>query len=270
MKGLPFLVSVFLFCLSLFLGAESTGSSSNGALYQPRFYPFDGGEKAEYRASWNGIPVASAKIQTRPIWLEGKKFYQVKIRAKTWKVIDLFWKMRDSIEAVFEASTFAPHRYIFSQKENRRRTETRISFDRRTKKWIVKSQKGKKIKQFEFIAGDTFDPVSASYLLRSLDYKLGDRLELKLFGGHNRYLLTLHVVEQEQIKIKAGMFDAYKIHAQLIKQTPVAVDGKADRKKMRRGTLWISSDKKRILLKASSKVWIGSVYLELIHAQMQP
>ena len=26
-------------------------------VYQPKFYPFDGGERAVYKASWNGIPV---------------------------------------------------------------------------------------------------------------------------------------------------------------------------------------------------------------------
>jgi len=262
----PFL-SFFSLSL-LLLGLSWPVSSAVGVRqYQPRFYPFDRGESVRYKASWNGIPVASAEIETRSIWIAGKKFYRVKIRAKTWKVVDLIWKMRDSLESIFDAQTFSPHRFIFSQKENRRRTETRVSFDQQTKKVMVHRQKGKKIKQFEFVSDETFDPISAVYLLRSLDVKIGDRLEMNLFGGHNHYRLVLHVVEQERIHLAVGKFDAFKIDAQLIKQTPLTDDRKNHRQKVRRGSLWISSDPKRILLKASSKVWIGSVYLELMDIQ---
>ena len=117
---------------------------------------------------------------------------------------------------------------------------------------------------FEFVSGDTYDPVSASYLLRSLDFKVGDRLEFNLFGGHHRYLLTLDVVNQERIKVKAGQFNTYKIECQMVKRPPLKDDGY-----VYRATGWISADEKRILVKAKSKAWIGSVYVELIHAEVR-
>ncbi len=270
MKRVYFVVLIILLCLSPFLKVESTVGNSNAAQYQPGFFPFDSGEKAEYQASWNGIPVASAKIQTSPVWMEGKKFYQVKIRAKSWKVLDLFWKMRASIEATFDATTFLPNRYVLFQRENRSWTEVRASFDRETKKWSIQRQKGKTIKQYEITSPDTFDPVTAFYLLRSLDFKTGDHRELTILGDYNLFRLTLQVVGQEGIETKLGHFNAYRIDAQLFKQDDAITDGTPEHGEVRQATIWISSDKNRLFLRASSKVWIGSVYLELLDAQVQP
>lgn len=265
MKRLLFLFSLLVFSLPLILKAESSTTSSNGALYQPKFFPFDQGEKAEYRMSWNMIPVASAKVQTKPKWEQGEKFYQVNVKAKTWRILHWIWKMRDSVESVFEAKTFSPRSFIFSQSENREMVQTKILYEPNSQKWVVRRKEGDKVEGFEFVSGDTYDPISVSYLLRSLDFKVGDRLEFNLFGGHHRYLLTLDVVNQEPIKVKAGQFNAYKIESQMVKRPPSKDDGY-----VYRATGWISADEKRILVKAKSKAWIGSVYLELIQAEVRP
>ncbi len=265
MKHLPELIFFLVVGLPLFLGAESNITSPNGALYQPKYYPFSRGEKAEYRVSWNKIPIGSAKVQMHPKWEKGKKFYQVKVRAKTWKILHWIWRMRDSVESVFEAKTFSPRSYIFSQSENRERVQTKILYEPSNKKWVVRRKEGDKVEGFEFVSGDTYDPVSAIYLLRSLDFKVGDRLEFNLFGGHHRYLLTLDVVNQERIKVKAGQFNTYKIESQMVKRPPSKDDGY-----VYRATGWISADEKRILVKAKSKAWIGSVYVELVQAEVRP
>src|SRR5437762_14316584 len=47
--------------------------------YEPKFYPFEGGEKAVYRTRWNGlVSVATAEIYTTSTMLDGKKVYQVR------------------------------------------------------------------------------------------------------------------------------------------------------------------------------------------------
>ncbi|NIO11074.1 MAG: DUF3108 domain-containing protein [Deltaproteobacteria bacterium] len=233
--------------------------------YQPRFFPFDGGEKAEYRVSWNMIPVASADVQTNSLWEQGEKYYRVNMRAKTWKVLHWIWRMRDSVEAVFEANTFSPRKFNFSQSENRERKHTSIHYEPDDQKWVVHRKNGDKEEGFEFVSGNTYDPVSASYRLRSLDFKVGDRIGFNLYGGHNHYQLTLDVIGREPIKVKAGRFHAFKIRSQMVKIPPSEDDGY-----VYRATGWISADDKRILVKAKSKAWIGSVNLELIRAELPP
>ena len=85
-------------------------------VYQPKHYPFDGGERAVYKASWNGVPVATADISTSSQIIDGKKFYSVRVEAKTSPVLDLFWKMRDTITSTIEAKSLAPTRFTFCSK----------------------------------------------------------------------------------------------------------------------------------------------------------
>jgi hypothetical protein len=250
-----FLISIS-FCSALGLAAEGQEPLQN---YKPRFYPFADGEKAVYQASWLGIPVASAEIEMQPAFLEGKKFYQVKVEARSWRYLELIFKMRDTVESTFDAETLHPRRFFFRQRENRKRIDTTAVVDSATNKWVVHRQEGKKPKDFEFISPYTLDPISATYLARSLDFKVGDRLWLEVFGGKSRYLVTLDVVGRERVSVKKGEFDAYKVVPQV---SDLSKSGYA--KRVRQATVWITADEKRSPIKMSSQVFIGSVNIEMV------
>lgn len=253
-----------LFFALFFLSLSHAGGLSNdepeeAGRYQPRYYPFADGERVLYQASWNGIPIAKAKIHTSLVWRGGKKFYQVKVRARTFKYLDPFWKMRDSIESIFEADTLRPHRYTFRQRENRKRIDTTALYDHESKKWVVRRQKRHKVRQFEFMSRNTLDPISATYFVRSIDFEVGDRIQLEVFGGKSRYLVILDVVGEERIRVKAGLFNAYKIIPRVIN---LSRSGYARR--VRQVTVWMSADQKRRPLRIISDVFIGSVYIEMV------
>src|SRR5258707_12958186 len=91
----------------------SSKASNVVPVYQPKHYPFDGGERAVYRASWNGIPVATAVVSTTSQMIAGKKFYTVRVEAKTSAILDLFWKMRDTITSTIEPKALAPTQFTF-------------------------------------------------------------------------------------------------------------------------------------------------------------
>jgi hypothetical protein len=244
-------------------GAPRMESSAQTPQYHPKFYPFDKGESAIFQGSWLGIPVASAEIQTTPVFMNGKKFYHAKLQASTWKYLELVWKMRDSVESVFDSQTMRPHRFVFHQRENRRKTDTTASFDPNTHKWSVQRQEGAKVKDFEFVSQSTMDPISAVYLVRSLDFKIGDTLRLEVFGGKSRYLVLLDVVSKERIEVRSHSFDAYKIVPRVWN---IGSEGYAER--MRQSTVWISADDKRTPLKIVSQAFVGSVSIELVEEKI--
>lgn len=256
-----FFVFFFVFFLSRTPVVPALFAEEPGEIprYEPHFYPFAGGESAEYRASWNGIPVATAEIQAVPALIDGKKFYQVRVRARTWRYLELIWKMRDVIESTFEANTLFPHRFIFRQRENRKKIDTTARFDPAGKKWIVHRQQGEKIRDYEFVSQHTLDPISAVYLARSLDIKVGDTIRMEVFGGNSRYLVILEVAGKEPVAVQSGVFEAYKIIPRVIN---LASSGYAGR--VRQATVWISADTKRRPLKIVSQVFIGYVNIELV------
>jgi hypothetical protein len=229
-------------------------------VYQPKYYPFDGGEKAVYKASWNGLPVATAEISTTSHVIDGKKFYTVRVEAKTSAALDLIWKMRDTITSTMEAKALAPSRFTFSQRENRKVIDTEARFDHNAKKWFVHRDERRKVKKYEFDQPpNVVDPITAVYLARSQDFKVGDRLYFNIFGGKYRYLLDLEVERREKIQIASGSVDAFKIVPRiknLMKQ------GYAER--LNEASVWISADERRIPVMLSSKIFVGNIYIERI------
>ena len=231
-------------------------------VYQPKIVSFESGEKEVYRASWNGmISVATAEVRTVPTVVDGKKVFQVRIEAKTSKMLDLIWKMRDTISSTFDAKGLSPLRYTFNQKENSRVINTDARLDPTTKRWSVNRQQfGKRAKIYEFESQNTLDPITAVYLARSIDFKVGDRLYFKVFGGRYQYLLELFVEKKEPVALESGKtVDAFRVIPRI---QNITKNGYAGR--LNDATIWLSADERRLPIKLSSKIVFGTVHLELV------
>ncbi len=231
-------------------------------VYQPHSLPFESGEKGVYRATWNGMfSVATAEIQTTPAVVDGKKVFQVRVDAKTSRALDFIWKMRDVITSTFDAKTLAPSHFNFSQRENSRVIDTDAKFDHGAKNWAVhRQQVGKRTKIYQFDSNNTLDPITAIYLARSTDFKVGDRLYFKLFGGRYRYLLELFVEKKEPVELESGKtIEAFRIIPRIQNTTKKGYAGR-----LNEAVIWISADERRLPVKLSSKIVFGTVYLDLI------
>ncbi|MGH7809121.1 MAG: DUF3108 domain-containing protein [Candidatus Binatia bacterium] len=231
-------------------------------VYQPHYFPFQPGEKEVYRATWNGLfAVATAEVQATPKVIEGKKVYQVRVEAKTSRVLDLIWKMRDTISSTFDARTLTPSHFNFNQRENSRVIDTDAKYDPGAKRWDVNRQQlGKRTKIYQFDSHNTLDPITAVYLARSTNFKVGDRLYFKLFGGRYQYLLELFVEKKEPIEMESGKsVEAFRVIPRIQNLTKKGYAGR-----LNEGIIWLSADERRLPLKLSSKIVFGAVHLELV------
>ncbi len=262
-----FLVLVFLIVNASDAGQTPTTPETIPA-YRPKFYPFEAGEKAVYRASWNGLlSVATAEIFTTPKVIDGRKIYEVRIEAKTTKMLDLIWKMRDTIRSTFDADDLEPVHFKFNQRENSRIIDTEARYDATAKRWVVhRQQVGKRTKKYQFDSDNTLDPITAVYMARSVDYKPGDSLYFNVFGGRYRYRLELFVERKERVTLESGeSVEAYKVVPRVTKLTK-----KGYAKRLNDAVVWITADERRVPVKLQSKITFGSVYLELIQDRHGP
>jgi hypothetical protein len=237
-------------------------------VYQPNNIPFVGGEKEVYRATWNGMfSVATAEVHTVPAVIDGKKVYRVRVEAKTSKALDLVWKMRDTITSTFDAHKLSPSHFNFNQRENSRVIETDAKYDPSSKQWAVNRQQvGKEGKVYQFDSDNTLDPINTVYLARATDFKVGDRLYFKVFGGRYRYLLELFVEKKEFITLDSGKsVEAYRIIPRI---QNITKRGYAER--FNEAVIWLSADQRRLPVKLSSKIAFGSVHLDLIETTPTP
>jgi len=230
--------------------------------YQPKYFPFAGGEKEVYRATWNGmISVATAEVHTLPTVVDGKNVYQVRVEAKTSRALDLIWRMRDTISSTFDAKALLPSRFTFKQRENSRVIDTDARFDQANKRWeINRQQVGKRPRVYHFDSNNTLDPITAVYLARSTKFKVGDKLYFKVFGGRYQYLLELFVTKKEPVALESGKtVEAYRIIPRI---QNITKKGYANR--LNEAIIWISADERRLPIKISSKIAFGRVHLELV------
>ena len=230
-------------------------------VYQPKHYPFDGGERAVYRASWNGLlSVATAEVQTSSHWVDGVKYYDVRVEAKSSRILDFIWRMRDTITSRFEAKALTPRQFTFSQRENKKVIDTVASFDPSAKKWSVRRDERKSVKSYQFDQpANTIDPITAVYLARSVDFKVGDHLYFHIFGGKYRYLLDLEVQGKDTIRVNNRNVEAFRI----VPRTKNLTDeGYSER--LNEATIWISADERRLPVMLRAKIVFGSVYLDMV------
>lgn len=230
-------------------------------VYQPKFYPYERGEKALYRATWNGMfSIATAEVRAMPAVLDGKRVFQVRIEARTSSALDMIWKMRDTISSTFEAKALLPARFTFNQRENARVIDTEAFYDPSTQRWSVhRRQLGKQPKIYDFDSENTLDPITTAYTARSLDFKVGDRLYFKVFGGRYRYLVEMWVEKREAVTLGSGKtVEAFRITPRVQNLTR---RGYAPR--LNEATVWLTADDRRLPVKLSSKIVFGTVFVEL-------
>lgn len=253
---------VILCLLTAISEADQAASKASGSVpvYQPKHYPFDKGERAVYHASWNGlVSVATAEVYTTSEWIDGQKFYNVRVEANSSKLLDLIWKMRDTITSKINANGLTPTHFTFSQRENSKVIDTVASFDQTSKKWSVHRDERRKVKRYQFDQPmNTLDPITAVYLARSQDFKVGDHLYFHIFGGRYRYLLDLEVERKETLQLRSGNIEAFKIVPRI---KNVLQQGYAER--LNEAAIWISADERRLPVMLKSKIIFGSIYMEI-------
>jgi hypothetical protein len=169
--------------------------------------------------------------------------------------------MRDTVSSTFDGKALRPSHFRFHQRENSRVINTEARYNDATQRWAVNRQQvGKRAKFYEFDSHNTLDPLTAVYFARSLDFKPGDRLYFKIFGGRYRYLLELHIERKEPLTLESGKtVEAFRIIPRL---QNITKRGYAQR--LNEAVIWLSADERRIPVKLASKIVFGSVYLELI------
>ena len=110
------------------------------------------------------------------------------------------------------------------------------------------------------MTADVVDPVTAVFRARGSDAGPGDALWYDVWTGEVRYLVRLDIAASEPIEVPAGRFAALKVVPHLWR-----IEGRpAPDTRLRRATIWVTDDPRHVPLRIQSKVFVGSVTVELV------
>ncbi len=226
--------------------------------YKPGTLPFHPGQRLKYQASWVGIPAASAEVQlsrdrkNSSIWL-------AQVSVKTSPLVDLLFKMRDSVVERVDPDTLAPENMYIRQSENKRLNDFNVIFDRRAGvvTMVKSNRKGKQVKRF--ISPDPWGPVSGSIMALSQPLAVGEHYVFDVFTGTTRYVFEFKVVRRERITTALGTFDALRLVPSVLYDSSGKLKQSASAL-----TIWVTADQHHLPLRAEAQAFVGWVRADLV------
>ncbi len=220
--------------------------------------PFAPGEKLTFQLRWGVIPAATATLLVEPreerdgVW--GQHLSMI---AESNEFVDVFYKVRDRIDSNTNDDVSQSLLYRNNQREGHTRRNIVVNFD-----W----EKGQAIfSNFAdrnapiAIPPGTLDPLASFYYMRTLELQPGTVLHRPITDGKKAVTSKVRVVGEEEVTVPAGTFQTIHFEADL--SDAGGVFAKSKNTKM---NIWVTTDRRHIPVKITTKVVVGSFTGELI------
>ena len=228
---------------------------------QDKEHPFPEGEKLEFSMKWAGLKVGNATLERMPdAEIDGRPSLHFNMTAKTYGIADKIYKVRDNIHSYTDPQLRNTVLYTKQQREGKTNREIRVTFDR--DKQVATYHNFGKAEGTVEVRDGILDPLSVMYSLRSKEFEVGKPIHLPATDGKKVINIKVGVVSEEEIKVPAGKFQAYKI----VPGTG-ELRGVFEKSKDSKIEIWMGKEKPHYPLKMKSKVIVGSFTgkLEKIH-----
>ena len=225
---------------------------SSSALRTITHVAFAEGEKLVFDVGYSFITAGEAVMsipKTDSVF--GRPVYEVRFTVNSTKTFSWIYKVDDRYETFLDIQGVFPWHFTQRVREG--------SFSRDFSAWFdqVKSIAYTSDKQYP-IPPYVHDAVSAFYFVRTLDYstsRVGEKTILQNFFKDTTYTLAVKFLGRQRIDVDAGTFDCIIIE-------PLMKEGGLF-KSEGRVLIWLTDDERKIPVKVSTKVVVGSIDAEL-------
>jgi len=245
---LPTIFFLILFCPHAVNGATSDT-------------PFAPGEKLTFQLSWSFIPAGEAVLEVKPTkTINGIQAYHFVLTAKSNSFVDVFYKVRDRIDAYADLNMTRSILYKKQQQEGRTHRDIVVNFD-----WgrhTVQYSNFKKKEKIVSVLPGSFDPLSVFYFSRIQTLRVGETVTSPVTDGKKCVIGNARVIKKEKLSLPSGTHEAYLLEPEL-----KHIGGVFEKSKNAKIQLWISADRRRLPLKIKSEVVVGSFVGELISVE---
>lgn len=214
---------------------------------------FGVGERLEYSVGYKFIKAGTASftIGKQPVTSAGRPCYDIRFEVASLKSLDFLYRVRDRYRTLVDIDGIFPWKFEQSIREGGFQKDFSATFDHVGK--TAQTSEGT-------FAIPTFvhDIVSAFYYIRALNlatYKRGDVIYLQNFFDRETHDLAVKVLGRQQIEIESGIYRCIVVEPVIKSGSLFKFEGKL--------LLWLSDDERRVPVKVSTKIPIGSVDAEL-------
>lgn len=254
---MDFFTRVFLvggclpFCAS-FQGDNPERITAPGVRYVAN-EAFGLGERLDYRVGYKFITAgtASFRVLPNPVERNEKKCYDVRFEVRSLKSLDWLYRVQDQYRTILDIDGIFPHEFEQHIREGNYSRDFTAKFDQVNNQAIT-SEKRHPIPPF------CHDIVSAFYYVRTMDLramKKGEIIQMQNFFGDTTYSLGVKILGRQTVEVEAGKFRCVVVEPLVVEGGLFKSEGKI--------YIWISDDERKIPVKVSTKVVIGTIDAEL-------
>lgn len=216
---------------------------------------------ARYVFGWSGISAAAADVKLERgaggVW-------NATVRGGTTGAARKLWKLDAEFQSEIAEKGWQSVYCVLTEKYQRYRvTETSEFRPGGVRSRRESTKEGASPgKWLNFYVNGLRDMAGALLLARSQPLNNGDRISLAVFPGEWMYLVRLKVLGREELRWQGQKRNAIRCSLEI---DWIGKDYTLKpHKKFQRGTVWVSDDELRLPLRVEVKVFIGSVFAELV------
>lgn len=214
---------------------------------------FGFGERLEFRVGYKFITAGRAyfQIAPEPIYREGRPCYDIWFEVRSLESLDWLYRVRDRYRTVLDVAGIFPWEFEQHIREGNFRRDFSARFDQRNRKAITTEG------TFD-VPPYVHDIVSAFYYVRTLNlgaYTKGSVIQHQNFFDRQTHDLGVRILGRQTVEVEAGTFRCIVIEP-LIKEGGLF-------KSEGRILIWLSDDDRKIPVKVSTKIPIGTIDAEL-------
>ncbi|OIO71431.1 MAG: DUF3108 domain-containing protein [Zetaproteobacteria bacterium CG_4_9_14_3_um_filter_49_83] len=222
--------------------------NSAWAVSPHRCFPF-GGERLSFDVGWEFVNAGTAILQATTPSVDT---YQVSTQANTNKVLDIFKKIRDSIDSsgVCIDQHMQSTLFALNQHERSYHAVKTTVFDWQNN--LVHYTQNNKTDDYKVPAGH-LNVMDAFFRVRGLDLKPGQTVTIPIFDSRKTYELIV-TVEDQTVKLIAPWGNMVECIVVEPKLKTAGIFSSAGTIK-----LWMTNDDRHIPLQLSAKIKIGRI-----------
>ena len=253
-RGIGLLAVLMVGMVGLTASTSERTAPADAALRTISNDAFGYGEKLTFAVKYKFITAGYAvmSVGSKSTTVSNRPCYDIKFTMRTTNSFDKIFKVRDTYRTWVDVDGLFPWKFQQQVREGDYKKDFSANIDQ--KEHLARTTKGS-FTVPEYVQ----DVLSAFYYTRAYDIgsmKTGQSFTLKNFYDKESHELKVKVLGKETISVKAGKFKCIKVEPMVKEGGLFKSEGTI--------TIWLTDDARKMPVKVSTKVAIGSIDSELV------
>lgn len=222
----------------------------------PAYVPFKLGETFTYNISWKVFDAGIAIMTLGDKFnYQGEEVYKISATVRSQGIVGRVFPVLDAFESYLQTQELCSRKIVKFAREGWRQRDTVVTFDPKKHQASMEDKAPNKpqlpVKRTETpIPPCVQDVISALYVVRTMNLKVGDRFRFPINDGGNTYDVIVEVQAEETVKTPAGTFQALRLEPQVF--------GGLFQKKGRM-FIWLAKDAAKTPVQIKARIAIGTI-----------